>query len=143
MKEILILNGPNLNLLGFREPEIYGTTTLDDLEKGIREHWPEVEFIFSQSNNEGELIDRLHHYGLGDFAVDGIVFNPGAYTHTSLALADAIRAIKAPVVEVHLSNTAAREQIRRTSLTAPACIGSVAGFGTLSYYLAIEALLKR
>lgn len=134
--KILILNGPNLNLLGTRQPEIYGTTTLADIEAGLRERFPEVEFSFLQSNHEGVLIDAIQASG-----ADGIVLNAGAYTHTSLALADAIASVSVPVVEVHLSNIHGREEIRRRSLIAPVCRGSIAGFGAKVYELAVRAFL--
>ncbi len=138
---ILILNGPNLNLLGKREPEIYGHDTLESIIAGLEESYGErIEIRHYQSNHEGALIDRLHEVGF-DADCRGVVFNAGAFTHTSLALADAIRAIATPVIEVHLSNIASREAIRHNSLIAGACRGSIAGFGADSYRLAIEALL--
>lgn len=140
MPEILIINGPNLNLTGIREPEIYGTLTMDriiaDVEQAFRGR---ARISYFQSNHEGHIIDRLHAAGFG--TVQGIVLNAGAYTHTSLAIADAIAAIDTPVVEVHMSNVAAREPIRRSSLIAPACIGTIAGFGPAVYSLAVSALL--
>lgn len=142
-KKILILNGPNLNLLGRREPEIYGTRTLVDIIGGISSefaHCCEIEHV--QSNHEGTLIDTLHRVGFDTDNYIGVVLNAGAYTHTSLALADAIAAITLPVVEVHLSNTMAREPIRHTSLIAPVCAGTVAGFGARSYALGVAALLS-
>ncbi len=140
MKKILIINGPNLNLLGRRQPEIYGKRTFGDILADLRDMHPRCEIEYFQSNSEGALIDKLHEVGYNqDFS--GIVLNAGAYTHTSLALADAIAAIELPVIEVHLSNIAAREPIRRTSLIAPVCCGSIVGFGEKSYALAIEALL--
>lgn len=139
---ILILNGPNLNLLGTREPDIYGHRTLDDILEGLRFEFPDVRLEAIQSNHEGVLIDAIHDTRNDDYCI-GIVLNAGAYTHTSLALADAIAGVPMPVVEVHMSNTAAREEIRHTSLIAPVCIGSITGFGSLSYSLAIRALLER
>ncbi len=139
---ILILNGPNLNLLGTREPDIYGRATLDDILDGLRFEFPDVRLEAIQSNHEGVLIDAIHDTRADDYCI-GIVLNAGAYTHTSLALADAIAGVPTPVIEVHLSNTAAREPIRHTSLIAPACVGTIAGFGPLSYSLAIRALLAR
>lgn len=139
---ILILNGPNLNLLGLREPEIYGYRTLDDIIEGLRFEFPDVRIEAIQSNHEGALIDAIHDTR-SDEACLGIVLNAGAYTHTSLALADAIAGVPTPVVEVHLSNIAAREPIRHKSLIAGVCIGSIAGFGALSYSLAVRALLSR
>ena len=137
---ILILNGPNLNLLGQREPEIYGYETLDDINA-----WLDVEcgvrLLFEQRNGEGELIDLLHDMG-NDADCAGIVLNAGAYTHYSYAIADAIAAIAAPVVEVHMSNIAAREEFRRTSVIAPVCAGTVAGFGKAGYALAVKAIAE-
>lgn len=134
--KLLILNGPNLNLLGTREPETYGRTTLADVEAGLRAAFPEVTFAFFQSNHEGALIDRLH--AAQDEACDGIVFNPGGYTHTSVALRDAVAAIRVPVVEVHLSNVHAREDFRHRSLIAPVCAGQISGLGHRGYHLAVR-----
>lgn len=134
--KLLILNGPNLNLLGTREPETYGRSTLADVEQALRDAFPETDFEFIQSNHEGALIDALH-----DAAQDGtagVVFNPGAYTHTSVALRDAIAAIGVPVIEVHLSNIHAREPFRRRSVTADASIGQIAGLGSKGYELAVR-----
>lgn len=139
---ILILNGPNLNLLGNREPEIYGRRTLDDIVEGLRFEFPDIRLEHIQSNHEGALIDAIHDTR-SDMACMGIVLNAGAYSHTSLAIADAIAGVSTPVVEVHLSNIAAREEIRRKSLIAGACIGSISGFGALSYSLAVRAILAR
>lgn len=138
--KILVINGPNLNLLGRRQPEIYGTTTLDDICRNLRDCFVDTDFEFFQSNSEGEIIDKLHAVGY-DNDVTGIVLNAGAYTHTSLAIADAIAGIERPVVEVHLSNIFAREEVRRRSLIAPVCCGSISGFGAYSYNLAVEALI--
>ena len=135
---ILLLNGPNLNLLGRREPEIYGHATLADLERDLRASFPDVVFSFFQSNREGELIDRLHEAHRD--AVDGIVFNPGAFTHTSVALRDAIAAIDPPVIEVHLSNIYAREEFRRRSHVAPVSVGQISGLGHQGYFLAVQYL---
>ena len=140
MAKILIINGPNLNLLGVREPEIYGNHSMDDYIEAIRVDYPHVEIDYFQSNHEGDIIDRLHESGFGN-DLNGIVLNAGAFTHTSLAIADAIKAIKVPVVEVHISNVHAREAIRHTSLISPVCRGVIAGFGLDSYRLAIEALI--
>ena len=137
MKKIIIINGPNLNLLGKREPEIYGKETLQDIMAELGECFPSLDIFHFQSNSEGAIIDLLHEYGFA--ANTGIVLNAGAYTHTSLAIADAISAIETPVVEVHLSNIFAREEIRHKSLIAPVCAGSVSGFGKMSYYLAVKA----
>jgi len=136
--QILVVNGPNLKLLGKREPEIYGTDGLSDLETRLRKKFPEIQFEFFQSNIEGELINALHRAFEGPFA--GVVFNPGAYTHTSVALRDAVAALNVPVVEVHLSNIDAREEFRRISVIAPACKGSVTGFGMKGYELAVRVL---
>ena len=132
---ILILNGPNLNLLGTREPHIYGTKTLNDLEVELSDAFPEHTFEFFQSNHEGELIDILQNTD-----TDGVVFNPAAFTHTSVALLDAIRGIKIPVIEVHISNIHNREVFRKESITSAGCIGQISGFGFKSYYLAVSAL---
>lgn len=143
---IHILNGPNLNLLGRREPEIYGSVTLADIEVASRVHASKhgYDLVFRQSNHEGQLVDWLHEagYPIDDSAepVAGIVLNAGAYTHTSVALHDAVRAISLPVIEVHLSNTHAREPFRKTSYISPAAVGFVAGFGENSYILAIDAI---
>jgi len=135
---LLLLNGPNLNLLGTREPDTYGTATLDDIEDEVAAAFPDVDFSFHQANGEGALIDRLH--AAHRDKVDGIVFNPGGYTHTSVALRDAVAGIDPPVVEVHLSNVHAREDFRRTSRIAPACVGQISGFGATGYHLAVRAL---
>lgn len=140
--KIAVLNGPNMNLLGRRQPEIYGYQTLDDIQTGLREEFADVEFIFFQSNSEGELVSELHRLGYEEPGVDGIVLNAAAYTHTSLAIADAIAAIPQPVVEVHLSNIHARESVRHQSLIAPVCRGSIAGFGAAVYALAVRALQR-
>lgn len=138
--KILVINGPNLNLLGKREPNVYGSMTLEGILADLRQSFPETELIDFQSNVEGELINTLQKF---DGKVDGIVLNAGGYTHTSVALRDAISAITTPVVEVHMSNTAAREEFRHNSLIAGVCIGTIAGFGADSYRLAIDALRKR
>ncbi len=135
--KIQIINGPNLNLLGIREPSVYGNGSFEDYLKVLREHFPEVEIDYFQSNVEGELINKLHEVG---FSADGIVLNAGAYTHTSVALHDAIRAIQTPVVEVHISNVHAREEFRHKSMISAACKGVILGFGMDSYRLAIDAL---
>lgn len=140
MARILIINGPNLNLLGVREPDIYGKLSMEDYIGAIKADYPNVEIDYYQSNHEGDIIDRLHEEGF-DSDLNGIVLNAGAYTHTSLAIADAIKAIKVPVIEVHISNVHARETIRHTSLLSPVCRGVIAGFGLDSYRLAIEAFL--
>ena len=135
--KIAVINGPNLNLLGIREKNIYGDTSFESYFELLKSENPDITFEYFQSNCEGSLIDEIHKFG---FSVDGIILNAGAYTHTSVAIADAIRAIKSPVIEVHLSNVHAREDYRKTSMIAPACKGVIAGFGMYSYNLAVEAL---
>ena len=135
---LLILNGPNLNLLGTREPDTYGAETLADVEDGLRTTFPEIDFSFRQDNSEGALIDHLH--AAHAHALDGVVFNPGGYTHTSVALRDAVAAIDPPVVEVHISNVHAREAFRHQSRIAPVCVGQIAGLGTAGYTLAVRYL---
>lgn len=137
---LLVLNGPNLNLLGTRDPDAYGTATLAEIESGLEEAFAEVDFSFAQANGEGALIDRLHA-AHGDEAA-GIVFNPGGYAHTSIALRDAVDAIDPPVVEVHLSNVHAREDFRHTSRIAPVCAGQISGLGPDGYHLAVRYLLR-
>jgi len=137
---IAIINGPNLNLLGVREPGIYGTSSFDDYLPRLRDCFPDVEITYFQSNHEGALIDYLQEVG---FKADGIVLNAGAYTHTSIALHDCIRSLKAPVVEVHISNVHQREEFRHHSFISPVCLGVICGFGLDSYRLAIDALLCR
>ena len=137
--KIQIINGPNINLLGKREPGIYGSQSFDDYLVMLKKRYPEVEIAYYQSNCEGNLIDKLQEVG---FDVDGIILNAGAYTHTSIALQDAIRAIKAPVLEVHISNVHAREEFRHKSMISCACKGVILGFGLDSYRLALEALIN-
>lgn len=140
MKKILILNGPNLNLLGRREPTVYGHRSFDDYLAELRRQFEgRAELSYFQSNHEGDLIDRLHEVGFG--GVDGVVLNAGAYTHTSVALHDAIRAIEVPVVEVHISNVHQREEFRHHSMISAACRGVICGFELDSYRLAIEAMV--
>lgn len=136
--KIQIVNGPNLNLLGVREPGIYGSDSFESYLSKLREQYPDVEIEYYQSNVEGELINKIQEVG---FSFDGIVLNAGAYTHTSIALHDCIRAIKCPVVEVHISNVHQREEFRHHSFISAACKGVVCGFGLNSYRLAIEGLL--
>ncbi|WP_159023453.1 type II 3-dehydroquinate dehydratase [Formosa sp. L2A11] len=138
MKKILILNGPNLNLLGKREPEIYGNLTFTDFFETIKEKYNTVELSYFQSNIEGELINKIHEVG---FSYDGIVLNAAAYTHTSVALGDAIKAITTPVIEVHISNTFSREAFRHHSYISPVAKGVIVGFGLQSYELAIQSFL--
>lgn len=135
---IHIINGPNLNLLGTREPGIYGSSTFEDYLEKLRQRYPDIHIEYYQSNVEGLLIDRLQHVG---FSADGIVLNAGAYTHTSIALQDCIRSLKAPVIEVHISNVHKREEFRHHSMISCACKGVICGFGLDSYRLAIEALI--
>ena len=138
MRNILILNGPNLNLLGTREPEIYGSQTIYDLEDLLfQNRFGEDKFDFRQSNSEGGLIDILHEANKN---FDGVIFNPAAYTHTSVAIYDAIKAISIPVVEVHISNIHSREDFRKNLITTGACIGQISGFGFFSYVLGYKAL---
>ena len=137
--KIQIINGPNLNLLGTREPGIYGSNTMETYLETLRARYPDMEIDYYQSNVEGELINKLQEVG---FSADGIVLNAGAYTHTSVALHDCIRAIKSPVVEVHISNVHQREEFRRHSFISPACKGVICGFGLDSYRLAIEGLTR-
>ena len=136
--KILIVNGPNLNLLGQREPGIYGTSSFESYLPTLRQRYPDVEIDYYQSNVEGELINRMQQDG---FTVDGIVLNAGAYTHTSIALHDCIRSLKSPVIEVHISNVHQREPFRHHSYLSPACRGVICGFGLDSYRLAIDPLL--
>jgi 3-dehydroquinate dehydratase-2 len=138
MKHIEIINGPNLNLTGKREPEVYGTTTMEEYVESLRKQFPEVEISWYQSNVEGELIDRIQQVG---FRYDGLIVNLGGYSHTSVALRDALLAVPAPKVEVHLSNIFAREEYRHHSLITSACRGTVCGLGLQSYELALRALL--
>ena len=138
MKKIQIINGPNLNLLGKREPTVYGNASFEDYLSELRARFPQCEISYYQSNVEGEIINKIHEVG---FEYDGIVLNAGAYTHTSIALHDAIKAVTTPVVEVHISSILAREEFRHVSLLAPVVKGSIMGFGLDSYRLGAEALL--
>lgn len=137
--KILIINGPNLNLLGKREPEIYGSQTFEQYFEELKAKYPIIELSYFQSNSEGALIDKLHETG---FSFDGIILNGGAYTHTSIAIADAIAAIKTPVVEVHISNVYAREEFRHHSYFSRNCKGVIVGLGIDGYRLALESFLK-
>ncbi len=138
--KIAIINGPNLNLLGKREPEVYGHQSFDDYYKQLQQLFPTVSFSYFQSNVEGELINELQRVG---FDVDGIVFNPGGYTHTSVAIGDCIAAIKTPVIEVHISNVHAREDFRKISHVSAKVAGSIVGLGLKGYELAVRWLLER
>mgnify|MGYP006105418477 CR=1 FL=1 len=137
--KLLILNGPNLNLLGTRDISVYGAESFDSYYRKIKSKFSEIDFEFYQSNVEGELIDKLHQLG---FTFDGVIFNAGGYTHTSVAIADAIEAIAAPVIEVHISNVYSREEYRHISLMAKNCKGVIAGLGLHSYDLAIQSFIQ-
>jgi 3-dehydroquinate dehydratase II len=137
---ILIINGPNLNLLGKREPSIYGNTDFDTYLKELKILFPSITISYFQSNHEGEIIDKLHEEG---FKADGIVINAGAYTHTSVGIADAIKSITTPVIEVHISNVFAREEFRHHSFLSPVCMGVICGFGMQSYQLALQAIVSK
>lgn len=141
---ILIINGPNLNLLGRREPEIYGTNSFDDFLIQLKQKFLSIQLDYFQSNVEGELINTLHEFGFKNskLPVNGIIFNPGGYSHTSVALADAISAIEIPVIEVHISNVHAREDFRQQLLTARSAKGVISGFGLNSYTMAIESFIE-
>jgi len=136
--KLIIINGPNLNLLGKREKDIYGTQDFESYFQSLKELFQIIDIEFFQSNVEGEIINKLHETG---FSYDGIILNAGGYTHTSVAIADAVAAIKTPVIEVHISNVYAREEFRHVSLTAKNCKGVIAGFGLDSYRLAVEVFL--
>ena len=133
---IIIINGPNLNLLGVREPSVYGNQSFADYLEGLRKKYASIQIDYFQSNVEGEIINKLQEVG---FSYDGIILNAGGYTHTSVAVADAIAAIKTPVIEVHISNIYAREEYRHHSIIAGKCKGSISGFGLDSYRLAVES----
>jgi 3-dehydroquinate dehydratase II len=139
-KNILIINGPNLNLLGLREPEIYGYSTFEDYYLKLREEFENSAIDYFQSNVEGEIIDKIQECG---FSYDGIILNAGGYTHTSVAIRDAIASVSSPVVEVHISNTLSREDFRHKSVIGPVCKGCIMGFGLESYRLALIYLLKQ
>lgn len=140
MKKIQIINGPNLNLLGVREPGIYGSNSFESYLVELKKMFPDVEIDYYQSNIEGELIDKMQEVG---FTCDGIVLNAGAYTHTSVALQDCIRSLKSPVVEVHISNVHTREEFRHHSFISCACVGVICGFGMDSYRLAVDYLVRK
>lgn len=137
--DILIINGPNLNLLGVREKSIYGDSSFNVYFENLKKRFNGVNLEYYQSNVEGELINKIHEVG---FSIDGIVINAGAYTHTSVAIRDAISGVKTPVVEVHISNILTRESFRHESLIGPSCVGSIMGFGLDSYRLGVESFLK-
>jgi 3-dehydroquinate dehydratase-2 len=137
--KILLINGPNLNLLGIREQSIYGNKSFENYFQTLQNEYPDIEMEYYQSNVEGELINKIHERG---FTFDGIIINAGAYTHTSVAIRDAISGVKTPVVEVHISNILTRESFRHESIIGPACVGSIMGFGLDSYRLGIEAIKK-
>jgi 3-dehydroquinate dehydratase-2 len=137
MLKVQIINGPNLNLLGKREPEIYGNQSFEDFFKILQRDFPNLELHYFQSNTEGELLNKIHEVG---FTFDAIIFNPGAYTHTSIALRDAISGVKTPVIEVHISNTHQREEFRKKSYVSEVAKGVIIGFGLNSYRLALQSL---
>jgi len=137
---ILIINGPNLNLLGKREPSIYGNQDFDSYLVELKSLFPAHQISYFQSNHEGDLIDKLHEEG---FKADGIIINAGAYTHTSVGIADAIKSITTPVIEVHISNVFAREEFRHHSFLSPVCLGCICGFGMQSYQLAVQAIVSK
>lgn len=136
---IEIINGPNLNLLGARQPEIYGSKGFSEYTRELESLYPAIAFVYRQSNIEGELVSMIQDAGT---KCDGIIINPGGYTHTSVAIADAIAAVKVPVIEVHISNLLSREEFRHTSLTGRYCCGTIMGLGIDGYRLAVEAILK-
>jgi 3-dehydroquinate dehydratase II len=137
--QILVINGPNLNLLGRREPEKYGHSSFEDYLALLKSRYPEIKFSYFQSNIEGEIINEIHKSG---FDSDGIILNAGGYTHTSVAITDAIAAVTSPVIEVHITNILSREEFRHTSLIGRKCRGSISGFGLDSYRLAVEAIIE-
>lgn len=136
---ILIINGPNLNLLGVREKSIYGSASFEEYFEQLKKEFPQVQFTYYQSNVEGEIVTKLHEFG---FSADGIIINAGAYTHTSVAIRDAIAGINTTVVEVHISNTLTREEFRHKSLIGPVCRGCIMGFGLQSYSLAVKSFVN-
>lgn len=140
MMKLQIINGPNINLLGKREPSIYGEESFESCLTHLKRLYPDIQLEYFQSNIEGEMINKIHEVG---FSYDGIILNAGAYTHTSIALQDAIRAITTPVIEVHISNVHTREEFRHKSMISCACLGVICGFGLDSYRLGIEALLQK
>lgn len=140
MMKLQIINGPNINLLGKREPSIYGEESFESCLTRLKRLYPDIQLEYFQSNIEGEMINKIHEVG---FSYDGIILNAGAYTHTSIALQDAIRAVTTPVIEVHISNVHTREEFRHKSMISCACLGVICGFGLDSYRLGIEALLQK
>ncbi|NMC38381.1 MAG: type II 3-dehydroquinate dehydratase [Bacteroidales bacterium] len=138
--KIVIINGPNLNLLGKREPEKYGSASFDSFFQSLQKNYPQISFEYFQSNIEGELIGRIQEAG---FSSDGIILNPGGYTHTSVAIGDAVSSVPAPVVEVHITNVQSREEFRHNSLVGRFCSGSIIGFGLDGYRLGVEALIEK
>jgi 3-dehydroquinate dehydratase-2 len=139
LMQIEIINGPNLNLLGKREPEKYGNSSFEDYLGILKTRFPDIRFKYYQSNTEGDIINEIHNSG---FSFDGIILNAGGYTHTSVAIADAIAAVSTSVIEVHITNISAREEFRHTSLIGRSCAGSISGFGLDSYRLAVESLIE-
>ncbi len=137
--KLLIINGPNLNLLGIREKSIYGSESFNNYYEKLKARFPEIEFVYFQSNIEGELVNKIHEYG---FDFDGIIINAGAYTHTSVAIRDAIAGVKTTVIEVHISNTLTREDFRHKSIIGPVCRGCIMGFGLESYRLAVQSFIQ-
>jgi 3-dehydroquinate dehydratase-2 len=137
--KIIIINGPNLNLLGKRETSIYGSESFETYFETLKKLFPNVEFLYFQSNIEGELVNKIHEYG---FTADGIIINAGAYTHTSVAIRDAIAGVKTSTIEVHISNTLTREDFRHKSIIGPVCRGCIMGFGLESYRLAVQSFIK-
>lgn len=137
--KILIINGPNLNLLGVREKSIYGSESFESFFERLKEEFPEIQFTYYQSNIEGEIVGKIHEFG---FNSDGIIINAGAYTHTSVAIRDAIAGVTTPVVEVHISNTLTREDFRHKSIIGPVCKGCIMGFGLQSYVLAVKSFVN-
>ncbi len=136
--KIQIINGPNLNLLGMREPDVYGSDSFNDYLELLRSQFPNIEISYFQTNIEGEIINKIHEAGYG---CDGIILNAGGYTHTSVAIRDAIKAVPSPVVEVHISNVHSREEFRHTSMISAVCMGVIAGFGLNSYKLGVQAIV--
>lgn len=137
--KIQIINGPNLNLLGMREPDVYGSDSFDNYMEMLRRQYPEIEFSYFQTNIEGDIINKIHEVG---FSYDGIILNAGGYTHTSVAIRDAIKTVATPTIEVHISNVHSREEFRHHSMISAVCMGVIAGFGLSSYSLGVQALIQ-